>query len=712
MTLPFEFIVREGPERGQRIPLPAERFSIGAAESCALRFPANMVRDVHAEVAREEGGSFEVEDRTGASLVWVDGQVVKKAPLYSGSVVRLGRVELLFVSLEDTAAFEPTIDRPPNASGSGVQQAAGMRFNSSPSNDNGLAALRATPLGRPVEPGPSSPLESSPSSPSGRFNTGDVIEGRYRVTSRIAAGGMGEVYKVEHVELGKPLAMKVMLPGLNADQEFINRFKIEAVAASRIGHQNIIDISDFGRTGDGRFFFVMEFLDGMTLSSLVHRQGQQSPGRAVSLVLQVARALAAAHELHIVHRDLKPDNVMVMQRPGNPDLVKVLDFGVARVQVDNESIGQTAAGIVVGTPQYMSPEQAKAIVVDVRSDIYSLGLILHELMTGKPAFTGETPPIVMVKQVTEPPPPLPDWVPEDLKDLVFDMLEKDPADRPQQMKEVVQTLDGLHRTLKTNDFQLPSSTAPTKEHGRTPTPAPPRSGKRAAPTPARGPTPTRIPSGGRGSPASVSGKNAPLVVERLEDPEKNSATLARAEAPVFEAESSNPALDVLPRASRAPLFIGAALVAVLVAGGAFVLSPSFTTVEPVVQVIQPEPLDPVKPPVVEPPAAPATLPLRIESVPPNAEVLVGGVLLGNTPLTLERKAGDIVEVQVVMTGFQPATRKLQWSAGLASVSLTLEPVRVAPKPRVEPRTDVVPSKNSRPPPALKPPPDDLKPLSF
>ncbi|MDP3501292.1 MAG: protein kinase [Myxococcales bacterium] len=708
MTLPFEFIVREGPEKGQRIPLPAERFSIGAAESCALRFPANMVRDVHAEVAREEGGSFEVEDRTGASLMWVDGQVVKKAPLYSGSVVRLGRVELLFVSLEDTAAFEPTVDRPPNTSGSGVQQPAPMRFNSSPSSDGGgLAAFRATPLGRPVEPGPSLSLESAPSSPSGRFNTGDVIEGRYRVTARIAAGGMGEVYKVEHVELGKPLAMKVMLPGLNADQEFINRFKIEAVAASRIGHQNIIDISDFGRTGDGRFFFVMEFLDGMTLSSLVHRQGQQSPGRAVSLVLQVARALAAAHELHIVHRDLKPDNVMVMQRPGNPDLVKVLDFGVARVQVDNESIGQTAAGIVVGTPQYMSPEQAKAIVVDVRSDIYSLGLILHELMTGKPAFTGETPPIVMVKQVTELPPPLPDWVPEELKDLVFDMLEKDPADRPQEMKEVVQALDGLHRTLKTNDFQLPSSTVPTKEHGRTPTPAPPRSGKRAAPTPARGPTPTRLPSAGRGSPASVPGKNAPLKVERLDDPEKHAATLSRAKAPVFEADPSNPALDVLPRTSRAPLFIGVAVLMVLVAGGAFVLSPAFTTVEPVVQVIQPEPLDPVKPPVVEPPPAPAELPLRIESVPPNAEVLVGGVLVGNTPLTLKRKVGDLVEVQVVLSGYQPANRKLQWSADLASVSLTLEPVKVAPRPRPD-----VPPKNATKRPPLKPAPDDLKPLSF
>jgi PEGA domain len=294
-----------------------------------------------------------------------------------------------------------------------------------------------------------------------------------------------------------------------------------------------------------------------------------------------------------------------------------------------------------------------------------------------------------VKQVTEPPPPLPDWVPEELKDLVFDMLEKDPEDRPQQMKEVVQTLDRLQRTLKTNDFQLPSSMAPMKEHGRTPTPAPPRSGKRAAPTPARGPTPTRVPS---------AGKNAALQVEGLADPQKNAATLARAEAPVFEAESSNPGGDVLPKTSRAPLFIGAGLLAVLVVGGAFVLGPSFNTVEPVVQVIQPVALDPVKPP--EPPAPQAELPLQIQSVPPNAEVLVGGVLVGNTPLTLKRQAGETVDVQLMLAGYQPANRTLRWSADLTSVSLSLEPVKVAPKPRVvEPKPEV-PTKT--PPPKAPP----------
>ena len=652
--IPYELVVREGPEKGQRVPIPSNRFSIGSGEHCAVRFPPNMVREVHAAVRREEGGDFEVEDLTGASLLWVDGKVVTKASLVSGSIIRVGRVELMLVSMEDTAAsdgLDSTQRRP-----------TPMHLASNPPHaEGGLAALKATPLGRPLDaPAGAPPISSSPSG-SGRFSTGDTIEGRYRVTARIAAGGMGEVYKVEHIELGKALAMKVMLPGLNADQEFVNRFKIEAVAASRIGHPNIVDISDFGKTGDGRFFFVMEFLDGMTLSSLVHRQGQQSPGRSVALTLQVARALSAAHELHIVHRDLKPDNVMVLQRPGNPDLVKVLDFGVARVQVDNESIGQTAAGIVVGTPQYMSPEQAKAIPVDTRSDIYSLGLILHELLTGKPAFTGETPPIVMVKQVTEPPPPLPEWIPAELDALVFAMLEKNPADRPQTMKEVVEALDRLARTLKTNDFQVPAQGGQTKE--RTPTPAPQRSGKRNAPTPARGPTPTRAPLA----------TSAPLVVE---------PTIATASPVSFDAEASQPAPVT---SSKAPFVIAGVLVLVLLVGGGVIISGN--TVEPTVEVIQAVPVEPPPPPKPVAPAPVAEVPLRIESVPAGAEVQENGIVLGNTPYTLKRKPGEVVELTLTLVGFEPAQRKVMVSADVPAVSMKLEALK---KPRTEPKPDKKP----------------------
>ncbi|MBL8923965.1 MAG: protein kinase [Myxococcaceae bacterium] len=725
---PFEFLVRDGPEKGQRLSLPEGRFAIGSKDGCALRFPANYVRDVHAEVYRDDEGTFTVEDKTGASLVWVDGKVVTRAPLYSGTVLRLGRLELLFVSLEDTAAAEPSMTEQPTGNqepgGSTLRQPTPFSFASNPPIEHALAALRATPLGRSpqqsaVAPGAPGPVESSGPTPSGRFNAGDVIEGRYRIVSRIAAGGMGEVFKVEHVELGKALAMKVMLPGLNADQEFVNRFKIEAVAASRIGHPNIIDISDFGKTQDGRFFFVMEFLDGMTLSSLVHRQGQQSPARAVSLILQVSRALAAAHELHIVHRDLKPENVMVLQRPGNPDLVKVLDFGVARVEVDHESIGKTAAGIVVGTPQYMSPEQAKAVPVDTRSDIYSLGLILHELLTGKPCFTGETPPIVMVKQVTEAPPPLPEWVPEELQELVFRMLEKNPGDRPQEMKEVVEVLDRLHRTLKTSDFQVPRQASAGPERS-THTPAP-QSGRRATRTPTRAPTPTRSPTPTRNTPnrSSPSGtRAAPLTIEPAPAPQPEAPSVAEDDA----------ALDVPPPSSKLPLALGAVLVLALV-GGLVVLLGDFSgaAVTQTVKVIEPIPEEPVRPKEPPPPVV-TEVPVRIESVPEGAEVQEAGVVLGNTPYTLKRKPGDIVDLTLSLAGFQTAERKVKVSADVASVSVKLEAVKVVkrpdpkpdkPDPKLEPRPDVKPDVKK---PDLKQDPfgetkppekkSDLKPLTF
>jgi eukaryotic-like serine/threonine-protein kinase len=297
-------------------------------------------------------------------------------------------------------------------------------------------ARRPTPM-RPShsEPLVHAGLEDTVDSKKSPLPGDDVIDGRYRVLERLAAGGMGEVFKVEHIELGRRLALKLMLPALSQDQEFLARFKTEAVAVSRIGHPNIIDVTDFGRTADGRFYFVMELLEGLTLASVLHRQGPMPAARVAKVGAQIARALAAAHSVGIVHRDLKPENVMLVRRGETSDVVKVLDFGVAKVHASAGGAGQTVAGLVVGTPMYMSPEQARAVAVDHRTDLYSLGLILYELVTGRTPFTGETPSIIMVKQVTEQPPPL--------ESLIFKLLQKHPEARPESMKEVAEALETL-----------------------------------------------------------------------------------------------------------------------------------------------------------------------------------------------------------------------------------------------------------------------------
>jgi serine/threonine protein kinase len=241
----------------------------------------------------------------------------------------------------------------------------------------------------------------------------------------------------------------VMRPQLSNDPRFVERFKREAGAAGRIGHKNIVDITDFGRTADGRFYYVMEFLDGRTLASILGDEGAQPMPRVLHLALQMVQALGAAHRLGITHRDLKPENVMVLQRDNQADLVKIVDFGVAKETNGPRGAGHTAIGTLLGTPQYMAPEQAAGLEVDARSDIYSLGLIFYELITGRAAFQGETPSILRALQMTAPPPPMIEGratpLPPVLEDLVHRMLAKKPSERPQNTDEVLDALELMRR---------------------------------------------------------------------------------------------------------------------------------------------------------------------------------------------------------------------------------------------------------------------------
>src|SRR5256714_1325836 len=263
---------------------------------------------------------------------------------------------------------------------------------------------------------------------------GQTLAGKYLIEQLIKRGGMGAVYRGKHVMMDKTVAIKVLRPSLAGDDVVVARFSREAKAASRISHPHAVSVTDFGEAENGVVFLVMEYLDGRTLKEIIRSEGPMALDRVVEIVRQVAGALDAAHEQGVVHRDLKSDNLMLSQTNGS-DWAKVLDFGIAKIQQPHGTPDPdiTAANLVVGTPQYMSPEQcAQSGPLDARSDIYSFGIILYEMLAGRVPFTGESPTVIMMKQVQDPPPSVlearPD-LPAAVAEVVMRALAKQPSDR-------------------------------------------------------------------------------------------------------------------------------------------------------------------------------------------------------------------------------------------------------------------------------------------
>jgi serine/threonine-protein kinase len=275
---------------------------------------------------------------------------------------------------------------------------------------------------------------------------GTVLAGRYRVTRALGSGGMGVVYRAEHVHMKKAVAVKILHQHMTTMPEVVARFEREAVAAGRIEHPNVAGATDFGRLEDGSFYLALEYVEGKSLSSLLGKGGALPTVRALVIVRQIADGLAAAHAAGIIHRDLKPENVMLVERDGLSDFVKVLDFGIAKVPVE-EGEGQklTQIGTIFGTPQYMSPEQGQGHAVDARSDLYALGVMLYEMLAGKLPFFADDLVVLITRHITEAPPPLPDGIHPAVRDLVFELLEKEPSHRIQTAAELVSRLDRLLR---------------------------------------------------------------------------------------------------------------------------------------------------------------------------------------------------------------------------------------------------------------------------
>lgn len=281
------------------------------------------------------------------------------------------------------------------------------------------------------------------------------IAGRFRIECEIGTGGMGTVYRATHLGLERPVAVKIIKQEFAADRDVADRFLREARTMARLRHPHAAMIFDAGNLPDGRHFIIMEFVEGTTLSEALVRQTRFSAEQAVKIAVQICEVLEEAHQLGIIHRDLKPSNIMLNERG-----VRVLDFGVAKVLVAPDTTAThatTGSGQIVGTPRYMSPEQCLGQRVGARSDLYSLGVVLYEMLAGRPPFVDVLPSAVLVKQATAPPPPLPQLrpdIPKPLALVVHSLLAKRPEDRPRTAAAARALLE---KSLMRRERELPQA---------------------------------------------------------------------------------------------------------------------------------------------------------------------------------------------------------------------------------------------------------------
>ncbi|MFT7579960.1 MAG: tRNA A-37 threonylcarbamoyl transferase component Bud32 [Myxococcota bacterium] len=310
---------------------------------------------------------------------------------------------------------------------------------------------------------------------------GRVLGGQYRVDTKIGEGGMGTVYRGTQLAIDRAVAIKVLQPRVSAAQRahVENRFKREALATSRLNHPNTVRVIDSGQAEDGVLYLVLELLEGGTLTQVVTQEGPLSPQRVARLGKQIAKSLSEAHSLGIVHRDLKPDNIFVCDFHGEPDFVKVMDFGIARLVHGDKGVDMTRAGVMVGTPRYIAPEQAMARPAGPAADLYALGVMLYEMLSGQAPFEADSALALALMHINEPLPSLnlPDFpaaLADDWQGLVESLLAKDPTDRPQHASEVALWLEQIEDDSKrifgrpTTGMRIPAQKAPTTYEGPSP----------------------------------------------------------------------------------------------------------------------------------------------------------------------------------------------------------------------------------------------------
>jgi serine/threonine-protein kinase len=492
---------------------------------------------------------------------------------------------------------------------------------------------------------------------------GQVLDGRFKVVEPIGTGGMGRVYRAVQQPLNRAVALKVLdyNYGAGKDEAFRQRFLVEAALTAKLSHPNTITVIDYGCTPNGIFYIAMEYLDGRTLDQVVQDDGPIPWRRVLNIGQQVARSLREAHNLGVVHRDLKPANVMLLHADDDTDQVKVLDFGLVKsfvVGQELEGRAITQQGMLMGSPPYMAPEQGEKNHADPRSDVYSLGTVLFEALTGAPPFTGKSAMEVILKHVNQPVPPMRvpgnlEPVPEEMEALVARCLAKSPMDRFQSMDEVLQALQEL---ATPQAFATPTGGIPVQ-------PEPAASGLRLTPIL------LFIVAVALGAGAAT------LAIRALKLGDGSRKVRVIPAPPPEVAVAPEPELVPEPAPVPAPPPV--------------VVAKPEPAPEPVVA--KPEPALPPAPPpktvviakVEQPEPAPVPrVTFHVETEPRGATVVLEGKVVGHTPVDVSVAVAPSglarAELALSLNGYQPTTISASGESGKVMVKEKLRPVSAKP----------------------------------
>jgi serine/threonine-protein kinase len=502
-----------------------------------------------------------------------------------------------------------------------------------------------------------------------------VLDGRYKIEAVLGQGGMGMVFRATQTSIHRPVAVKTLSPGLAATSQFFERFRREAEIASRLRHPNVITIYDFGRAQDGTCYYVMELLEGESLRELVKRDGPMSLRRAVNVIEQACRGLAHAHEQGAVHRDIKPHNLMLQQLDGR-DFVKVLDFGLVKAVEQDEEQQLTSTGQVLGTPQYMPPEQAGGEDVDHRSDLYSMGAVFYFCLTGTSPYGANTVRKALTAVLTQPLPTVASKrqgapVPRAVEEFFQKALAREQEDRFQSAQEFLDAMLDAVEDLSPEELDALPTGSPADSGVSKP--------GRSSPSGARSPRPLGVAARGSSKPSARGSHSSAASAPRAQ-PSVPQHTQPVGEDTRFGSSGVRKvALVVVP-------------LLLLAAGSAFIGLRRATPAE-----APPPPVEVKKP---EAPSVDSMLRVQLRSTPAGAAVFVGDVQIGTTPLDRQLRRDEIHELTFRLPGHRDAQRKLDFTGVMSDsqeVSVSLEPMKTAP---AEPRS-------SRP---AKPVEDDAVPI--